>query len=284
MLEQDLRAFDSWVKPLKESLEAWGTLRQRAVYVAGYERGIQVGRDWMKDLDDVVTELKESVHNALFHHVGAYPPEINSLAWAALESSRKRRESRHRKALKEILSSYLSYVNSNIVLSRRLGAGIYDWEDYQPFYQQKFLTVGHSEQPSRHQVQQVNRLFEVAFPDLRIRSIGQLLKVLTDRRIVDLRRIVDGAVRGEVTFDDDYARHILIEVLDAEQRINKLQRMTGYLTLPLGLVPYVGTGLQKVVEEMANRAIESRFRRKHQWFYLLRSATSKEPTKQATKR
>ena len=43
---------------------------------------------------------------------------------------------------RETLSSYLSYANANLILSNEMGAGLHDWEDFQPFYHQKFLAVG----------------------------------------------------------------------------------------------------------------------------------------------
>jgi hypothetical protein len=104
---------------------------------------------------------------------------------------------------------------------------------------------------------------------LAIRDTGALLKILNDKRIQDLRQLIDDAVQGKVQFDEYFAKSILTEVLRSERKITRFRNVLGYLTLPLGFIPVFGTPIQKVVEEAVAAPVTMKMKDKHKWFYML---------------
>jgi len=61
----------------------------------------------------------------------------------------------------------------------------------------------------------------------------------------------------------------LREVLHSSERASKWRKVLGCATLPIGFIPWVGTVVQKAIEEGAAIPIERKFKEKHRWFYML---------------
>jgi len=257
MIAYDLSILDAWVHPLEKSIEIW-------------QKFVETGHT--QD-----TEYRRLA--AIWMH-SAYSSRANilNLIHLALKSSRMRRLSQYRDALREGLRTYLNYVNANLVLASELEIGFHDWADFQPFYSQKFLGVGHPESTVQREVKEAQKLFDFSFPDFAIADPKTFMKVLGDKRICDLRALVQDAVEGKVKFDDDFARSVFKEVLRIERQIAKYRNIVSYLTLPIGFLPLIGIVAPKAVEEGLGLILEKKLRRKHRWFYLLSDAEkSKKP-------
>jgi hypothetical protein len=160
-------------------------------------------------------------------------------------------------------------VNANLLLSNELGSGFYDWCDFRPFYHDKFLRVARSAAPGENETECIRELFEVSFPEFTFWTPSNIVRALKDKRIVELRNLVDSAVRGDVTFDREFATRVLGEVLGVERSIGKLRNFVSYVTLPLGFIPWVGTPVQKAVEEAVVQPIARKRRSEYRWFYLI---------------
>jgi hypothetical protein len=180
--------------------------------------------------------------------------------------------------LQETLESYLRYVNSNLILSNEIEAGLHDWEDFSPFYQQKFLAVGRDEPAAEKLAQASSRLFEIAFPEFAIRSPDQLMKLLTDKRVTELRALIDEASKGNISFDEEFARSVFREVLRIERKVGKERRVLGYLTFPVGFIPLVGNFAQLLLQEAVGTVLERRLTKPYRWFYMLSDLTRREPS------
>ena len=254
MLEHDLDMLDHWVAPLRESLDIW----------CGFTRTLE------SELSEASLEMRQAVH-LVRQFSGNWTYALDE----ALKSSRKRRKAEYRSVLRETLYSYLSYINANIVLSNELGVGFHDWADFLPFYRQKFLSVGYEDLEAQKQIEASKGLFTVSFPEFAITDTATLIRVLNDKRIVDLRQLVQDSVDGKVSFDEGFAKRVLKEVLTVEREAARYRTIISYLTIPLDLVPYVGTFVQKAVEEAAGMMVEKRLKRGYRWFYMLSDAVEK---------
>jgi hypothetical protein len=270
MLERDLRELDSWVKPFKDSAAEWRRFMerfrrlQRRYFVAGRPTHQEATSDERAFYDDVSIQMKDC-----FHGIGNYSPYTHHLVEEALGSSRKRRESKHRDALREVLTEYLSYVNANLLLANTFGTGLHDWCDFRPFYRDKFLRVARAASPGQAEIDNVTKLFAVSFPEFAFWRPESIVRALKDKRIADLRRLVETAVAGEVEFDREFAARVLGEVLKIERSVGKLRNFVSYITAPLGFIPVVGTPVQKVVEEAVVQPVAHHRRKEHRWFYLI---------------
>jgi AcrR family transcriptional regulator len=281
MLKRDLKRLDDWIQPLKESTQTWQHFAESLRDFFGAKLS-----DKIKELgvDRESSQGKVEFLHLVAHFMPSYyRPDINHMVSnalqmlrEALDSSTKRRRSEYREVLREALTGYLAYVNANLVLSRTLEVGFHDWYDFEPFYREKFLTIGQEDRLEEKRIQKVKQLFDISFPEFMPSDTKSLLKAIKDKRISDLRSLVDKAAKEEIQFDKEFANRVLQEVLGVEQRVGRLRNIVSYATLPIGYVPLVGTPMQKAVEEVVDRIAESKIRRPYRWFYLISKLGNKE--------
>jgi len=273
MLEHDLKILDQWIVPLKQSVDIWYDFTRRAFVLMKEER--MYHNHFLHSFESAfvyhgVEPTDEELEEALSHlSLTDATHREDPVAHSTSHLLSKRTKAEYRDALRKILHSYLSHVNANIVLSNELGTGFHDWEDFLPFYRQKFLFVGREDLEAQQHIEAAQRLFEVSFPEFAITDTATLIKVLHDRRVADLRQLVQDAVEGKVVFDKEFARSVFKEVLGVEEKIAMYRRIISYLTMPLGFLPWVGTFAQKATEETIGTLVEKKFRQKYRWFYLL---------------
>jgi hypothetical protein len=268
MLDQDLHTPAQWLTPLLSSIELWRTFTEKAGYLiteaSSLDRLEQIkpGLPSPEEISDL-QHTYWGVEDIAAPHTILLDEDTRMFMHAWPE---KKPPSLH-----DVLRSYLSYVNANIIISNQLNVGFHDWADFLPFYKHKFLYVGQEVPEPEKEIQAIHRLFDLSFPEFEIAAPADLIKILRDRRLIELRQLVEEAVEGKVVFDAQFARRILREVLQTERKINRYRNIISYLTLPIDLLnflPGVGGLVQKGVEELAGFAIERRLQ-KHRWFYLL---------------
>jgi hypothetical protein len=271
MLEYDLNVLDQWVDPLKHSIEIWRGFVESASSAIQEEIHLSSHSTFY---DDVA--LSEILQLTKYHPYFIKMLNIDAMKFTlldeALDSSPKCRQSRYRAVLRDVLVSYLSYVNANLVLSNELETGFHDWADFLPFYRQKFLSIGRKNRPEQRCMEELDALFSISFPEFTIRDPKSLVRILRDRRVVDLRQLVQDAVDGKVVFDVQFARNVFREVLRTERKTSRYRTLVSYLTMPLdllGFLPGVGAVVQKGVEEAAGLIIDKKLRKTHRWFYML---------------
>lgn len=84
-----------------------------------------------------------------------------------------------------------------------------------------------------------------------------------------LRTLVSRAAAGEEEFDEEFATRTLREVLKIEQIVVAKRNLVGWLSQPIGLVPWVGSFLQKAVEVGSGRMVEVKLKKQMDWFFLV---------------
>jgi hypothetical protein len=282
MIDHDIRLLDQWVVPLRESLEIWEHFSEMSMDLMQAERKKRFDpyRFFYTPPTHGYTEFcghhrgfrSHDIENLTVHnlHSELKTFEISSIIVSeALRSSEKRKRKEYRAALRDVLRGYLAYVDVNLILANQLDVGFHDWLDFTPFYAAKFLSVGKDGTEVEENRSQLERLFTVPFPDLAIRDTRSLTKALNDKRVEDLRDLVAQAARGEVQFDESFAKAVLLEVFQQSERAKKWRNVVGYATLPIGFIPFIGTPAQKAVEEGVGIPLEKSMKRKHRWFYML---------------
>jgi hypothetical protein len=270
MLERDINELDSWVIPLRESVAEWRR------FVEAFKGSLRLDfldgrlRDGGGDADE------REFYQSLLHRAGSwlhgsigYSYRVQYLVEGALESSHKRRGAEHRQALRDTLTEYISYINANLLLSNELGVGFHDWADFRPFYRDKFMRVARLSGPGQREIDSIKQLFTVSFPEFAFWTPQNIVRALNDKRIVDLRRLVESAVNGQVEFDREFAIRVLGEVLKIERSIGKLRNFVSYVTTPLGFIPVAGTPVQKIVEEAIVQPTARRREKEYRWFFLI---------------
>lgn len=298
MLEKDLKELDSWVSPLKDSLGIWenfikdirGSFREEVVgavfeghhvasktNIPSFQRKFSAVFRGPRVASPTNLSMRGDPTSHLLHVVKT-PVQISAmLVHEALLSSEKRRKSEHRQALREHLGQYLSYVNANLLLCEKFQMGFYDWSDFQPFYHEKLLRVAKEAAPAEREIESVKRLFEVSFPEFSFWDPHRVIRALKDKRIRDLRQLVDDSAKGKVDFDREFANRVLLEVFAIERSVAKFRSVVSYITQPLGIIPYAGAVVQKAAEEMVGAFVENRRKQNFRWFYLISELAAKSP-------
>jgi len=259
MVDSDLKTLEQWVNPLRESLGSW---RQFASF---FSHLVELNREHVQP----TTRLGYSVP---LHSLGAASQserELTRLLDESLNSARIRRESSHRAVLRETLKGHLRYVNANLILSNELDTGFHDWADFAPFYRQKFLSIGRERSNEEAGGDVCRQLLNCFCPNLENMDAKSLVRFLKDSRIQDLRKVVQDALETGAVLDSKFVELVLRDVIRTEQSVAAYRKFLSYVTLPLELIPGVGTAVQKTVEEIAALAVERNLQKKHRWFYFV---------------
>lgn len=275
ILKRDLKELDLWVEPLNESINSWSefvnrfddNLRNEVFDQGDYQRNLH------SHSHDIRAYHRHSIRAALHHTINQV--QHMGMLSEALKSSTKRRKSEYRNILKEQLSEYLSYVNANLLLSQRYKAGFHDWQDFSPFYREKFLRIAKDSSPAEKEINNVKKLFEISFPEFSYWQPKNVIKALKDKRIKDLRELIDLASKGDIEFDKEFANRVLSEVVQIESSITKFRTIVSYATTPLGFIPIAGTPLQKITEEAIVQPVQKKKRQKFRWFYMISELAKK---------
>jgi len=265
MVDQDIYSIDQWINPLKESLSIWRHFLNNSMKIFH---------------EDESGLLQYLFHDEPLHYQRGYAQDTTDAKWysssdismlvdEALKFSAKRKHKENREALRDVLRAYLGYINTNLILSNELQVGFHDWIDLMPFYGAKFMSVGKANDPLQEKRKEVENLFTIPFPELAIRDTHSLLKALDDKRIVDLRQLINDSVEGKVHFDQQFTKEVLSEVLHIERKVKRWRNITGYITLPLEFIPWVGSVTEKIVGETVSTIIEKKIKNPYRWFYLL---------------
>ena len=263
VLDRDLANVEQWIEPLKESESIWKAFVENC---HDDERGrLLDAMRWDKLTYVLFMELQERMN------------DDDRVLTQALRYSTKRRKANYRSAIKHELTKYLSQINANLFLSHTFGCGISDWRDHEPFYREKWLSIGRESMPDHENATEVKKLFELSFPELEIRDPSTLIRILKDKRIAELRELIESAQRGEVTFDAKFAHRTLTEVLAIERNVRRIRNFISYATLPIGFIPLAGTPLQKLLEETVATPVEKAKKRKLGWYYLLSEVAGSSP-------
>jgi hypothetical protein len=187
-----------------------------------------------------------------------------------LRNWKKALKPKYRDFTRRVVSGYLEHIAANLCLSDVLGATIHEWSDIGPIYREKLSRSVRVQDDVnfRHQ-DECRTLFEVSFPELRPRGTSDLIKILEDRRVESLRKMISEAVAGRIIFDREFAVRIQGEVCADMNQLERRKKFIAILSSPLNRVPWIGPSLERTAQQIANRFLERRAQHNHQWFFLL---------------
>jgi hypothetical protein len=251
ILDYDMSNRDLWLKPLKKSLGIWDR--------------------FARDVPVLIAPNYLSAHSARTDAA-----TIRRNLFLREELFKKATDPRDREdnqnildELESIIREYLKYVNCNLVLSNLLSIPFHDWEDYSPFYEQKFLSVGRIGFETQKEQSLARQLFQISFPEFAITDPHTFMKIITDKRINDLRKMIKTAAENDSVFDVSFARNTLKKVLDVEQKTAKYRSIVSWITKPIDFIPWAGNLASTIVDEVAGHIVDGRIKRDFRWFYLL---------------
>lgn len=268
MLEHDLQKLEVWVRPFIHSALLWNEFTEKLVFDGRVQSSAQVFNKKNIPEQSYFSEMLDFYgEHTLLHFTLNTVDNVNDLLHRIKEKQNIPDN------LVQNLKTYLTYANANIILSLDLGVGFHDWADYEPVYKMKFSPM----QEQEKSIDASKKLFTIAFPEFKITDSKTLISLITDRRIVELRSLIEEAAKGKIEFDDKFAASVFKEVYNIERRSSKYRSIASYLTLPIDILPVPGTGLlQKIMEETSGTLLDRRLKEKYQWFYMLSDFTGKK--------
>lgn len=255
----DIRKLSIWLKPLGEAIDRWSNFENLISRDPSLRKGLIHDFDATQQAyHNLYTELlKQSADLAIVKGLRELI-KLKQKAWTV----------RERAMILLVVQDYLDYVNTNLLLSQKLGAGIQDWEDFLPFYRAKARITPDQESGIKEQAL-IKQLFSVAFPQYRHWTPKSLVSAITDRRIVELRAMVRSTVAEGGEFNAEFAQATLAEVLSIEENVGRLKNIASYATMPLGFIPVIGTPIEKLADLAIGKVIETKSRSRIPWFYVI---------------
>ena len=247
------RDLDTWIPELQKQIENWDTIKPIMMQALGkyfmpwdeYSMGIQC----------YLHEINGKVDSS----------EAEKLKTLVL-SKKTRRTGGEREVLSRLLVPFLEMTHLNLIVADGVGCPqVFDWQTLDGFYRKKFeYHLLRDFEKERSPVNAMREFFSVAFTPFTPRTAQEWVNLLEDSRIRDLReRVMAARARGE-RFDGDFAQNALAAFSTDQSRLQHIQKVVGYITLPLELLPFVS----RVVGEVTSRYYEHKLLRPHRWLYF----------------
>ena len=255
--ENDLKSLEKWKVPLEESHKVWKDFIEKSDSYLDKESG---GFHQFKSRWEA-RGFDSDFMGGYYHLLS------NKMAFLHYHGDKSISESRYREHVEE----RLSYINSHLALSLKLGAGLYDWDDYLPFYEYKLDRIFEGAIMKNSETNKVSQFFEVLFPDFPIHNPKSIIKIFKDKRIDALRAYLRKAMEENISFDHRYAAETLREVLEIEYKIQRFRSIASWVSLPLGFIPIIGTPLQKIIEETSTSIGKKKNIKNFRWYFFISS-------------
>lgn len=198
--------------------------------------------------------LVEKTPYGIVHFLQEHGLQLTAAEAARLESllfdhSANARRKDVQELQRHVVRCYLASVHACLRLAHRLDASWYDWENMRAFYERKALQSVTSD--AFDPAVNTGRVFFKNFSAFRPKSTAQLIKLLRDSRISDLRaKIKELSATGQ-PINDEFVNRALTAMEDAKSRVQRIVDLSGYLTAFIP-VPLVGKAVEKAIEAVAS--------------------------------
>lgn len=196
-----------------------------------------------------------------------------------LQSPKKRWLNVEKDELRSIIRPYLSYIHLNLAISNVTGHPVMDWDGLGGFYKAKYdatlRSLSPTEERSHATVAKAQELFSVLLPQLRPKTVTQIVTLLKDRRIKDIRKFIAEAVDQGKPFTRERGEQILIAASQAQLRVEKVRRFTSWVCGASSFVPFLNY-VTAPASELTNVIVSHRAQRKYKWLYALLHASEKQ--------
>ncbi len=218
-IQAELEQAAAWIPAMRESVHIWQnfyeeiqlTLRPRIVELRKtLAAGKTVPMDYARQA------------SAFLHDLGGRFQMVKYYADEALPPEGKTAEGEQWEALQGFLGEQLNYALANLQFGTQFKAGVHDWCDFQPFYQQA-TQDGEKTSSTRE-------LFSVPLPEFIFWHPDKVIRALKSKRVQRLREAVRESVFAGAMFDQPAAVKILKAVGLLEPGVNDVRQVQATLT------------------------------------------------------
>jgi hypothetical protein len=261
----ELESVDKWVDVIRKDFEKWETNREI------YKRGLGSSYDFTVRAPTGVLEALSVI--------GRKKSERNlSFMRRILFKHKHVRSSGETDILKEIVRPYLDYVHSYLLLWEKYKMPVSDWEENGNIFKRK-LELGFKTDTAIQGSENLKTIFSVALSKLEPSNVQSFLRVVRDKRMKELRDVVQVCGQEGADFDYEFLQKIIIELGARRPRVGRANTIINAIGWAAGVIPTVLgapmlTNLASGVaitgsQEVAARAADSIFDRKYQWILCL---------------
>jgi len=263
---QDLNNIIDWRNEFIQLIELWEEFVFHATYNSNFKRTSKYHweSDELTSIDDILSVLTAGMVGGILD----YRIRQNLLNWD------KGIQREYKEFTLACLAPYLKHVSSSLCLADKLNAVIHDWADITPLYKKKLInSIRPSTIENLDEHEKCRQLIKLMFPEFQPKNMSALIKALTDKRVEELKKMISESVRNNVEFDNEFANATLREIIFKNQKVNKYKNIVGWATMPLSMIPWAGTALEKGTQLILENAIERRVMKSKSWFFLLSEVT-----------
>lgn len=247
--------FETWIPELQRHIQEWKLIRPSMKQVLG---------KYFTEWDEVCIGISCLINE----RTGKLDTQESDKVEKLIFSRKLRRSEAEREIISRVLLPSLEMVHLNLFVANDLNCrNLFDWQTLDGFYKKKFdyhLLRNFDEE--NLEIRAMREFFNVAFHPFTPREASEWIKLLEDPRIKDLRERVKDAAQNSERFDAAFAEKALASRDFAKERLNRIQKIVGWVTLPLELIPF--PAVDRVVEGVVMRYAESKLLREHRWLYF----------------
>lgn len=187
-----------------------------------------------------------------------------------------KRNAAEKEILSQVLIPFLEMTHLNLIVGEEaLCPNIYDWQTLDGFYKKKFeYHMLKNYETEKIGINAMREFFNLAFYPFAPKSALEWIALLKDPRIQTLREKVIEIKKSGENFDPEYAARSLASFADAQTKLSKIQKIVGYITLPLEFIPFP---VDRVIEEVIMRYYENKLLKGHRWLYFSSKLIKEKP-------
>ena len=145
----------------------------------------------------------------------------------------------------------LSDINRNLLVSNKLDAPIYEWEDYKSFYE---LKLNLRTKLSNDESNSLSKMFNLFIPNFTILDINQLKDLRNDSRLSDVKLALKTTDVDKL--DKEFVIATYRKLLESSKKVDKFSKYSQLITIPIEIltsVPLIGKGVEKLIEKNINK-------------------------------
>jgi|GEM_PF-6080436 len=222
LIKADLGSLESWVPAVQEWFATW----------QAHFQGIQA------TLRPAIKQMREDAaagrpaemdysHQAskFIHDTGGRYQMVNYYAEEALATEESGLDDHRRAELRTLLEDQLHFARGNLLLCQQFGAGLHDWCDFHPLYQEITARAGQGDEDGKP-AQTAQPLFELPLPEFTFWHPDNVLRALNDPRVRQLRERVGESIATGKPLNDKAAGEILPAIARLDKGVTGIRLVT----------------------------------------------------------
>ncbi len=257
---------------------------------------IQSFKDHVKSFEETRTLLKEQFGNKLSDfdlapygifkylyekHGKIEYDRVKELERFVLKTNKRKRTKKENEMLMRLIIPSIEVVLMNILLSKALGAKLYNWTTLNSYYKMLLPIAAEIADEKKEKYTVAQKFFTIAFPTYKPQSPSRWIKLLRHKHVCKLRDKIDETTRLGINIDPRFAQECLKNLIKTNQDIERLKKINGWISIPTSFIGGIAGGAiggftggilgsltPALAVEYINKIKSQKMMREHDWLYF----------------